>query len=138
LTARRWQLLVLVAMALAAASILLSAWLFSSVAGQQDKLNAEGISRRDQNCIVFERMHQVDVIQVRSTYAYLADLSKAQLAEPINRAILAQLPNDREADAQEPRARPTAPIPASAWTTKFRKLEPEPKRRPPEVDRLLR
>jgi hypothetical protein len=78
LTPRRWQVLVLVAMALAAVSILVSALLFSSVAGQQDKLNAESLGRRDQNCIVFERIHQVDVIQVRSTYAYLADLSAQQ------------------------------------------------------------
>jgi membrane protein implicated in regulation of membrane protease activity len=59
LTPRRWQVLVLVAIALAAASILVSAALFSSVAGQQDKLNAESVRRRDQNCIVFERISQV-------------------------------------------------------------------------------
>jgi hypothetical protein len=134
LTVRRWQLLVLVAMALAAASILLSAWLFSSVAGQQDKLNAEGISRRDQNCIVFERMHQVDVIQVRSTYAYLADLSPQQLAEPINRAILAQLPTT-EKRMRKSRAPTYCANPGVGLND--RKLEPEPKR-PPEVDRLLR
>jgi hypothetical protein len=134
LTTRRWQTLVLAAIGLAAVSILVSALLFSSVAGQQDKLNAEGVSRRDQNCIVFERMHQVDVNQVRSTYAYLADLSPQQAAESINRAILGQLPTT-EKRMRKSRAPAYCANPGVGLDD--RKLEPEPKR-PPEVDRLLR
>jgi hypothetical protein len=126
--------MVLFLMVLVGVEMLVTALLFSSVAGQQDKLNAESLGRRDQNCIVFERIHQVDVIQVRSTYAYLANLSAQQLTEPINRAILAQLPTT-EKRMRKSRAPAYCANPGVGLDD--RKLEPEPKR-PPEVDRLLR
>jgi hypothetical protein len=126
--------MVLFLMVLVGVEMLVTALLFSSVAGQQDKLNAESLGRRDQNCIVFERIHQVDVIQVRSTYAYLANLSAQQLTEPINRAILAQLPTT-EKRMRKSRAPTYCANPGVGLND--RKLEPEPKR-PPEVDRLLR
>jgi hypothetical protein len=89
--------------------------------------------RRDQNCVVFERLHQIDVVQLSSTYQYLADLSRGQLGTGINKAIIRQLP------ITEKRMRLSKPPPYCARPgigLDDRKLEPDPKR-PPEVERLL-
>ena len=51
----------------------------------------ETADRRDQNCVLFERMQQADVRRLTTTYEYLANLDKRQLVEPINRAILRNL-----------------------------------------------
>jgi hypothetical protein len=56
----------------------------------------EGISRRDQNCLVFERMWKSDVKRLGSTYDYLRPLSRKQMAEPLNVAILRNLPRTED------------------------------------------
>jgi hypothetical protein len=86
-------------------SILVSALLFSSVAGQQDKLNAESLGRRDQNCIVFERISQSQAHQVAATYQYVADLSKAQLQTHFNQAVVRSIPS---AEQQARQSKPPA------------------------------
>jgi hypothetical protein len=129
-------------------SILVSAALFSSVAGQQDKLNAESLGRRDQNCIVFERISQSQAHQVAATYQYVADLSKAQLHTHFNQAVVQSIPGaERQARQSKPPAYCARPG-VGLDDRKFLALPckphvpppvgPDCMSRPPEVDRLLR
>lgn len=86
----RWgrDIVVAVAVGLAAWSLLLER------KGREDRL--------DQSCTIFE-MHQKDDVDALSrTYRYLAGLSGGELAQPINRAILANLPRTvREAQLDD-------------------------------------
>jgi hypothetical protein len=127
-------------------SILVSALLFSSVAGQQDKLNAESLGRRDQNCIVFERISQTQAHQVAATYQYVADLSKAQVLTHFNQAVVQSIPaSEQQARQSKPPAYCAKPG-VGLNDRKFLPLPCDPHappganclRRPPEVDRLLR
>jgi hypothetical protein len=72
--------------------------------------------RRGQTCVVFERMHQVDVVQLRSTYAYVADLSRGSSAPASTRPSSGSCRSPRSARGRASR-RPTAGAPASALTT---------------------
>jgi hypothetical protein len=66
------------------------------------RVDGERTERIDQTCMVFERQQLADVQKLRRTYEYLAALPPADLAEPINRAILAQLVDvEREARADD-------------------------------------
>lgn len=55
--------------------------------------NSETATRRDQLCSILEQREQTDVDALKRTYEYLAGLSVKQLGEPLNRAVLAQLPS---------------------------------------------
>lgn len=57
-----------------------------------EKIKAEGVSRRDQTCIVFERMHQIDVRQLVMTYNYVTGLTADERQSSLNRAVVAGLP----------------------------------------------
>jgi hypothetical protein len=62
---------------------------------------AEIVERRDQTCKLFERAANEAVIRVQRTYMYLDGLSPRERRQPLNRAILAQLPeNERVARTQ--------------------------------------
>jgi hypothetical protein len=74
-----------IALVLAAASVLVSVALYSSIVG-------EGNKRRDQTCRLFEGSHLQDVRQLRQTYRYLAELRPAERGETINRFVLQNLP----------------------------------------------
>jgi hypothetical protein len=67
--------------------VVLSGLLVWALALQHD----EGLNRRDQTCVVFERLHQIDVHQLRSTYRYLQGHTDPQLKQ-LNAAILRNLP----------------------------------------------
>lgn len=71
--------------------------------GLLSDIRGEGIERRDQTCLLFERAHQVDVDRLRRTYSYLVTLDRMDLDDPLNRAVQAQLPQV-EADARGSRA----------------------------------
>ena len=63
-----------------------------------DRIEAEGVERRDQSCDISEAKHKADVVQLERTYAYLLSLSPREKRSSINRAVLANLPNvEREA-----------------------------------------
>jgi hypothetical protein len=94
---------------------------------------AESEQRRNQNCVVFERLHQVDVMQLRGSYEYLANLSPAQSGTSLNRAIIRQLPITVKR-TRESKPPPYCSKPGVGLDD--RKLEPDPKQ-PPEVKRLL-
>jgi hypothetical protein len=63
-------------------------WVIYDVRRSETRRSSAAI---DQNCVVFERMHQIDVVQLRAP-TYLADLSRGQLGTGINKAIIRQLP----------------------------------------------
>lgn len=77
------------ALVLAAASVLLSVVLF-------DRVSGEGQDRRDQTCVLFERQHETEVKRLAQTYRYLLGLSPEEQANPLNRAVAAQLPELEE------------------------------------------
>lgn len=53
-------------------------------------------------CLIFETKQKSDVDSLAQTYRYLADLTPKQLATPLNRAILANLPRTiREATTDD-------------------------------------
>lgn len=56
------------------------------------RLDRESKQRQDQSCRITEAKQQADVDALEQTYMYLASLSSRQLAEPLNRTILASLP----------------------------------------------
>jgi hypothetical protein len=77
------------------AAVGLSAWAFF-------KGETERRERTDQACTIFERKHKQDVDALISTYRYLGTLSGKELAEPLNRAVLAGLPRTiREANLDD-------------------------------------
>lgn len=63
------------------------------------ELRHEAEVRRDQTCVLFERNHHQAVARVKRTYDYLKGLTKQQRNDPLNRAVIAQLP-DTETDAR--------------------------------------
>ena len=65
----------------------------------------EGHERRDQTCLIFERDQLREVQQLRKTYEYLLGLTPAQRREPLNQAVLQQLP-ELEGQAREDDAPP--------------------------------
>lgn len=81
----RWRPLNAAALILAAASILLSAWLYARIV-------SEGRERRDQSCLQNERRHLDDVQQLRNTYEFLEHLPRSEWGTPLTRAIVRQLP----------------------------------------------
>jgi hypothetical protein len=84
------------ALVLAAASMTFSAVLFAH-------LQNEGAVRRNATCTSFERAWQVDVRNLTSTYEYLDNLTPKQLGEPLNVAILHQLPRtEQQVKADKP------------------------------------
>lgn len=64
--------------------------------GQWDR---ERRDRINEACTISERKQFTDVTTLRKTYEYVADLTAAQKREPLNRAIIAQLPS-LEVDAR--------------------------------------
>lgn len=79
----------MLALVLAGASIMLSAYLFS-------RLATEGAERRDQSCEQFEGDHLADVKRLKRTYAYLDKLPREEWGKPITVAIVQQLPELEE------------------------------------------
>lgn len=73
-------------------AIALSLWSTWISHQQIDRVRAEGAERRDQTCLIFERQQKAAVDQVGQTYRYLAGLTPKQLGEPLNRAVIANLP----------------------------------------------
>lgn len=56
------------------------------------KAEREITERRHQTCLLFERAANEAVTRVTRTYAYLGGLTAEQRREPLNRAVIAQLP----------------------------------------------
>lgn len=56
------------------------------------RIDTEGVERRDQNCNILESQHLESVRGLRLTYDYLAGLTVAERQQPINRLLIAQLP----------------------------------------------
>lgn len=52
----------------------------------------ESQERKDQTCTVFERLHESAVRQLTGTYDYLTGLRPKDYQQPLNRAVLANLP----------------------------------------------
>jgi hypothetical protein len=71
----------------------LSAWAVWTTQHTVGDLKREGAERRDQTCTILETKQRSDVEALRRTYAYLAGLRPRELADPLNRAVLANLPN---------------------------------------------
>lgn len=86
-----------------AASVALAAYAVIVTQGTVDDIASESADRRDQSCLIFERQEAEDIDALERTYSYLSGLSAAQLDEPLNRAVLAQLPRTVR-DAQTPDA----------------------------------
>jgi hypothetical protein len=78
--------------------------LWSTITGQQ-QLHAqkrEQADRIDETCRISETKQRTDVDALRRTYEYLAGLSGKQLDEPLNKAVLANLPSTiREAQVDD-------------------------------------
>jgi len=55
-------------------------------------IKREGRERRSETCRTFEGQHLQEVQQLSKTYDYLAGLTRRQLRDPINRAVLKNLP----------------------------------------------
>ena len=70
-----------------------------------DRIEREGIERRDQTCTLFETDHLQDAQRLARTYQYLDNLTPAQRREPLNQALVAQLP-ETEAEARSDSAPP--------------------------------
>jgi hypothetical protein len=73
-------------------AIALSLWSTYLSHQQVKQVKQESTERRDQTCVIFERQAQAAVDQVVATYKYIAGLKPHELAEPLNQAVLAQLP----------------------------------------------
>lgn len=56
------------------------------------KINQEGVERRDQSCTISERKQLTDVRQLQRVYLYLLKLSPSEARSPINMAIRQSLP----------------------------------------------
>jgi hypothetical protein len=95
-------------------------------------LKEEGTERRDQNCLIFEGEHLRDVRGLRTTYAYLAGLTREELRTSLSRLLLVQLSTTEE------RAKDRAP--AYCDEPGYGNPEPDPviPKRPAKIDRLLR
>jgi hypothetical protein len=104
------DLLVLVAVGLS---------LWSTVSGQQQlhEQRKETAARINETCRISETKQRSDVEALAQTYKYLGGLSGRQLAEPLNKAVLANLPSTiREAqtdDAPSYCQRPGVGLPGS-------------------------
>jgi hypothetical protein len=61
-----------------------------------DANSREGQARRDATCTSFERAWQTDVRNLTQTYEYLDNLSPEQRREPLNVAVLRQLPRTEQ------------------------------------------
>lgn len=57
-----------------------------------DRINQEGVERRDQSCRISEAKQAKDVSQLERTYRYLLDLSPSEARSTLNQAILQGLP----------------------------------------------
>lgn len=86
------DLIVVVAIALSLWSTAITQQTLGKQEKQQRAAAAESVERRDQNCLLFERSQQRSVQALANTYKYLGGLTPRQLAEPLNRAVLANLP----------------------------------------------
>ena len=91
-----WRITTSLALVLAAFSLLASVWLYT-------KTQDESRARRGQTCTITEREQAAEVQQLRNTYEYLLELEGVQLHDPLNRALLRQLPMV-EARAEEDNA----------------------------------
>lgn len=65
-----------------------SLFVFLSFSAQGDEARA----RRDQTCIVFERLHQADIKRLAGTYQYVAHLTPQQRRERLSVAVIRQIP----------------------------------------------
>jgi hypothetical protein len=80
----------------------MAAYAVLGVRSHVDDLEREGRARVDSTCTIFERKQATDVDALARTYEYLAGLSGKQFTEPLNRAVLAQLPRTiREAQTDD-------------------------------------
>jgi hypothetical protein len=83
-------------------AVAMAAW--SVMLSHHDLTNfkREAEERRHETCLINERKQRMDVDALQRTYEYLAGLSAEQLAQPLNRAVLAQLPRTvREAQVDD-------------------------------------
>jgi hypothetical protein len=61
-----------------------------------DRIEREGVERRQQSCQLFESDHLADVQALRRTYHYLGGLSARERRTGINRALLVNLPRTEQ------------------------------------------
>jgi hypothetical protein len=68
--------------------------------GLVQKVANESTERRHQTCTLFEKQEKAAADRLVATYAYLGSLRGGQLEDPLNRAVIASLPDvEREARA---------------------------------------
>jgi hypothetical protein len=90
---------------LGAVAILLTAWLYARSVDARQQIAAEGMERRDQTCVLFEREHLRHVIRLERTYDYLDGLPRRERGSSLTRAVVRQLP-ELEVDARTDSAPP--------------------------------
>lgn len=73
------------------------------VQGLVQRIEAESKDRRDQSCRQLERAEKQSIDQLAKTYDYLTGLTPAEREQPLNVAILRQVPST-EADARASKA----------------------------------
>lgn len=95
-------------------------------------LAREGEQRRDETCVLFERQAQSAVTGLEATYHYLASLPHDALDDPLNQAVLAQVPST-EREARDARAPAYCNPPEVGLRTPPMGIP----RRPPEVAALI-
>jgi hypothetical protein len=61
-----------------------------------EKIEQEGVERRDQSCTIAEREHLRAVESLRSTYLYVVNLPEEELSSTLNRTIISQIPQTEE------------------------------------------
>lgn len=90
----RWgrDLVTTVAVGLAAYAVIGAAGAASDARDGLHKLDRESAARIDQTCAISEAKQRSDSDALIRTYQYLGSLSARQFAQPINKAILANLP----------------------------------------------
>jgi hypothetical protein len=116
-----WRFTTSLALVLSAGSVLFTVLLFTD-------LRDEIAQRRDQACVITEREQDAEVQALVNTYRYLSELTGEQLHDPLNRAVLRQLPMV-EARARADNAPPYCDEEGVGL--------PEPDRRVPERPRVL-
>lgn len=83
-------------------AISIAAYAVISTVSLVRELRSETAQRINETCRISETKQRSDVEALRRTYEYLGGLSGKQLAEPLNRAVLAGLPSTiREAETDD-------------------------------------
>jgi hypothetical protein len=82
-----------VAVGLAAWSVIVSQQGITKANGTLAQLKSETAQRINETCTISETKQKSDVDRLAQTYKYLGGLSKTEMAESLNRAVLASLPS---------------------------------------------